>query len=104
MSLDRKLDHIHSVLHEVQRGINHIGDLMTKGFETMATKEQLDALRLHVAALIDEAVKDITEAVKEAQEAPPEQADPAIDALDASVTETTKALHDAAAKLRNPPA
>lgn len=89
---------------EVMAAIKSVKDLITKGFAAMATKDQLDKLRVDVAALIDEAVKDITEAIKEAQEAPPEQADPAIDALDTSVTQTTQALKDAAAKLRNPPA
>lgn len=88
---------------EVMAALTSLKHLTTKGFAAMATKDQLDKLRVDVAALIDEAVKDITEAVKEAQEAPPEQADPAIDALDTSVTQATQALKDAASKLRNPP-
>lgn len=66
---------------------------------TMATKEQLDKLRVDVAALITEAVTDIKAAVDKAQNASP---DPAIDQLDKDVTDATQALKDAAAKLNNP--
>lgn len=91
---------VETYLRSIER---HLG-LILEGMKHMATKEQLDKLRVDVAALIDEAVKDITEAVKEAQEAPPEQADQAIDDLDKTVTDTTTALKTAASKLRNPPA
>lgn len=77
-------------------------DLIIRTMETtMATKEQLDKLRTDVAALITEAVQDITAAVAAAQSASP---DPAIDQLDTDVTTATQTLKDAAAKLANPPA
>lgn len=67
----------------------------------MATKEQLDKLRVDVAALITAGVAEITAAVSAAQSSSP---DPAIDQLDTDVTAATQALTDAAAKLTNPPA
>lgn len=67
----------------------------------MATKEQLDKLRIDVAALITEAVTDITAAVAAAQQS---SNDPAIDQLDTDVTTATQTLKDAAAKLASPPA
>lgn len=66
----------------------------------MATKEQLDKLRIDVAALITEAVTDITAAVAAAQQS---SNDPAIDQLDTDVTTATQTLKDAAAKLASPP-
>lgn len=67
----------------------------------MATKEQLDKLRVDVAALITAGVAEITAAVAAAQTASP---DPAIDQLDKDVTAATQGLTDAAAKLSSPPA
>lgn len=66
----------------------------------MATKEQLDKLRVDVAALITAGVAEITAAVAAAQAASP---DPAIDQLDSDVTAATQTLTDAAAKLTTPP-
>lgn len=73
--------------------------LILERMNHMATKEQLDKLRVDVAALITEAVQDITAAVSAAQNASP---DPAIDKLDADVTTATQTLKDAAAKLTTP--
>lgn len=78
-----------------------LGVLILERLETMATKEQLDKLRVDVAALITAGVAEITAAVAAAQAASP---DPAIDELDSQVTAATQALTDAAAKLASPPA
>lgn len=88
-------------LHEV-REVRRKLDLILANQETsaMATKEQLDKLRVDVAALITEAVAHITAAVAAAQNASP---DPAIDKLDADVQAATQTLKDAAAKLQTPP-
>lgn len=67
----------------------------------MATKAQLDKLATDVAALIDAGVAEITAAVAAAQAA---SNDPAIDTLDTKVTDATKAMQDAAASLKLPPA
>lgn len=77
-----------------------IGILILERMNNMATQAQLDKLRTDVAALITEAVTDITAAVAKAQNASP---DPAIDQLDTDVTTATQTLKDAAAKLANPP-
>lgn len=57
--------------------------------ETLMTA--LDTLKTDVAALIAEATADITAAIAAAQAA---SNDPAIDALDQTVTAATKTLHD----------
>lgn len=85
---------------EVMAAIKKLRDLTIERFNAMATKDQLDKLRVDVAKLIEAAVDEIKAAVETAQNASP---DPAIDALDTSVNETTTTLIDAAAKLRNPP-
>lgn len=85
---------------EVMTAIKKLSDLTTKGFNAMATKEQLDKLRVDVAKLIEAGVDEIKAAVQKAQT---ESQDPAIDALDTSVNDATATLVDAAAKLRNPP-
>ena len=74
-------------------------DLINERLDHMATKDQIDTLKADVAALIAEAVADITAAVAAAQAASP---DPAIDALDAKVKETTQALKDDMASLGAP--
>lgn len=89
---------------QIDARLRDIQTILARMETTMATKDQLDKLRVDVAALIDKAVKVITEAIAEAQQAPPDQADPAVDALDATVTQATQTLADAATKLRNPPA
>jgi hypothetical protein len=89
----RQFDAIGTELIKLERKVN-----------SMATKEQLDKLRTDVAALIQEAVQDITLAVDKAQAAPVETADAAIDQLDTDVTAATQTLKDVAAKLNNPPA
>jgi hypothetical protein len=61
---------------------------------------QTDKLIVDVQALITEAVADITSAIAKAQNTSP---DPAIDALDASVTSTTAQLKTAIAGLNSPP-
>lgn len=80
------------------RAVEHI---LARMEMKMATKAQLDQLTTDVAALIDAAVAEITAAVSAAQAT---SSDPAIDALDARVTDTTKKLTDASAALKNPPA
>lgn len=65
----------------------------------MATKEQLDKLAADVAALIDAGVAEITAAVEAAQRQSP---DPAIDALDARVTDATDVMKKASEALKNP--
>lgn len=98
-------DHYHHDGPQIEdrlRAVNIKLDLIIRTMETtMATKDQLDKLRTDVAALITEAVQDITAAVSAAQNASP---DPAIDQLDTDVTTATQTLKDAAAKLANPPA
>ena len=61
---------------------------------------QTDKLVADVTALINEAVADITAAIARAQNQSP---DPAIDALDSQVTQTTQKLKDAMAAI-NPAA
>lgn len=70
----------------------------------MATKAQIDKFMADVIALIDAGVAEITAAVAAAQTVPPEQADAAIDDLDAKVMAATQSLKDAAAALAPPPA
>ena len=89
----------HAPPWEVEQGF--MLALILERIQDMATKEQLDKLRTDVAALITEAVTDITAAVATAQAASP---DPAIDQLDKDVTDATQTLKDAAAKLANPTA
>ena len=79
--------------------LNRKLDLINERLDHMATKDQIDTLKSDVAALIAEAVADITAAVAAAQAASP---DPAIDALDAQVKATTQTLKDDAAKLVGP--
>ncbi len=74
-------------------------DLINERLNHMATQAQIDTLKADVAALISEAVADITAAIAAAQAASP---DPAIDALDARVKATTQTLKDDAAKLVGP--
>lgn len=76
-------------------------NLIMEGLDAMATKEQLDKLRVDVAALITAGVAEISAALAVAQNA---SNDPAIDQLDTDVQAATQALTDAAAKLSNPPA
>lgn len=68
---------------------------------TMSTKEQVDKLGADIAALITEATNDIQVAIAAAQS---QSADPAIDALDATVTAATQKLKDIAASLVPPTA
>lgn len=82
-------------------GIERWQRLTLERINVMATKEQLDKLRVDVAALITAGVAEITAAVAAAQTASP---DPAIDQLDTDVTAATANLTAAAAKLTTPPA
>jgi hypothetical protein len=60
----------------------------------------IDTLKTDIAALIAEATADITAAVAQAQAA---SNDPAIDALDQTVTQATKTLHDTFASVTGTP-
>jgi enamine deaminase RidA (YjgF/YER057c/UK114 family) len=72
-------------------------------FNQLETKmsAQTDKLIADVTALIDEAVKDITDAVAAAQANTPKD-DPAVDELDARVTAATQKLKDTMAALKPP--
>ncbi len=93
--------HHHHSDPETTARLREIETTLARMETNMATKEQLDKLRVDVAALIAEAVQDITAAVAAAQSA---SSDPAIDQLDTDVTAATQTLKDAAAKLATPPA
>lgn len=96
---DDPLDGASPIDVEMYHMLAHIIDQQEKNF--MATQAQLTKLATDISALITAAVAEITAAVAAAQAASP---DPAIDTLDATVTDTTQKLTDAAAKLANPPA
>ena len=94
---DDPMDGATPITIEIYFMLAHIIDQQEKN--QMATQAQIDKLKADVAALITEAVQDITAAVTAAQGA---SADPAIDQLDTDVTAATQSLKAAAAKLTAP--
>lgn len=49
--IERRLDHIHTDLHEVKAGVNRVADLLSEGFKTMS--RELDDLTAQVKANSD---------------------------------------------------